>query len=801
MRGTCKLLVGITAWAAFAAFSTGAHAALGADSDGDGLPDALEAVYGRSASIRDNDVFGSSELFAMQQYRDFLRREGDRGGIDYWTGQVRTGAITRESTIASFLAAPEFEGRIAPVARLYFAYFRRIPDVGGLLFWSDQSAAGVALADISQAFASSSEFQQTYGALTNADYVTQVYRNVLGRDPDAGGFAFWKGQLDAGAQSRGSMMLAFSESPEYRGLIGPQVQVTMLYVGMLQRAPDTGGFNFWTAQIASGTSSLQLIASFFQSAEYKARFLGPDADTKTAAYNAFAARLLNTTSFGPTPALVAHVRDLGPVGWVEEQLAAAPNPYPVYPFYPATKPANCTFTTSGTTPESLCERDNYSLYLLQNAFFTKALNGPDQLRQRVAFALGQVFVVSGTEVSMAYPMRNFHQKMLDGAFGNFEDLMYAVTVDPVMGRYLDMANNDKANASGTVQPNENYARELMQLFTLGVSKLNPDGSLKLDAQNEPIPTYDQSTVIGFARVFTGWTWPTLAGATPRWTNPTSYHDVMVPIQSHHDVATKTLLSVTLPANQAADTDLRAALHDIFLHENVGPFIGRQLIQQLVTSNPSPAYVARVSAAFNNNGAGVRGDLRAVVRAIVLDSEALGAHAPDYGKLKEPALFVVSLLRAMGGTSDGLYLRQQASNMGQNLFTSPSVFNYYPADYIIPGTDLDGPPFGLYNATTIFTRANYAYSMTFGGGANPDPNSPLVGAIGTHIDLAPFQALASDVPRLVDTIGDRLLPGQMTPEMRNAVITAVSAVSATSTLDRVRTAVYLIALSPRFQLER
>lgn len=792
-----KLLRAIIIGAALAAQSLIVHAALGADSDGDGIPDGLEALYGRDPAIKDNDVFGSSQLFAMQQYRDFLRREGDQGGIDYWTGQVRTGATTHEATIASFIAAPEFQGTIAPVARLYFAYFLRIPDVGGLLYWSDQSAAGESLANISQAFASSAEFQATYGSLTNDAYVTQVYRNVLNRDPDPSGFAFWKGQLDAGTQSRGSMMLSFSESAEYVSLIGPKVQVTELYVGMLQRSPDTSGFNYWTAQIAAGTPSLQLIASFFQSAEYKTRFLGTDADTKIASYNAFAARMLNTTSFGPTPALVAHVRDLGPVGWANEQMATPGIAYPVYPYYPATKPISCTATAVASAPESICDRDNYSLYQLQNAFFTKALSGPDQLRQRVAFALGQIFVVSGTEVSMAYAMRNFHQKLMDGAFGNFQDLMYAVTLDPVMGRYLDMANNDKG--SGSTQPNENYARELMQLFTLGTATLNADGSFVLDAQSQPIPPYTQADVSAAAKVYTGWTWPTLAGATLKWTNPTSYHAPMEAVQAHHDVSAKTFLGDAIPINQTADVELRRALNDIFMHPNVGPFIGRQLIQQLVTSNPTPAYVARVTAVFNNNGLGVRGDLGAVVRAIVLDSEALGPHASDYGKLEEPVLFVVGLLRAMGGTSDGLYLRQQASSMNQNLFTSPSVFNYYPADYIVPGTNLDGPPFGIYNATTIFTRANFVYQMTFGNGAAPDVN--LAGSIGTHIDLSAYQSLTTNVPLLVDSLGNVLLPGQMSTVMRNAVITAVNAVPTTTNLDRVKTAVYLISTSPRSQLEQ
>ena len=787
-----------------------ARAALGPDTDGDGLPDTLEVLYGRDVNVKDNDIFGSSGLFTLQQYRDFFGREGDAAGVQGWTNALLAGTYTRQQVIDAFLSSQEFSGNVAPVARLYFATFLRVPDYAGLIFNAGLVHDGtISIAQLADFFTTSPEFAATYGSLDNTQFVTLLYNNVLGRAPDQAGLNGWVQLLVSGGYSRGQVLLGFSESTEYQAAMANKVFVTMMYVGMLRRTPEPTGFNAWVALMVSGTPRASVIDGFFQSTEYRNRFLGPDANAKIRSYDAAAARLLNSTSFGATAAMVASIREGGPNQWVESQLYTPSTVFPPFPYYPATQPANCVFTTNSTTPQSICERDNYTLYQVQNVFFRNALAAPDQLRQRVAFALSQIFVVSGFEIAQAYAMAGYQQKLIDGAFGNFEDLMYAVTLDPVMGRYLDMANNQKANTSGSVQPNENYARELMQLFTLGVWMLNPDGSFMLDAQSNPIPTYDQNTILNFARIYTGWTYPTAPGALPPTgsnTNPTSYNGPMIPVVGRHDTGSKVLLPTptaptgqVIPANQTPDMDVRDALHNIFTHPNVGPFVGRQLIQHLVTANPSPAYVARVSAVFNNNGSGVRGDLRSVVRAVVLDPEALTPTAPEHGKLREPVVFVTAFLRAMGGGSDGLYMRQQASNMSQNAYNSPSVFNYYPADYIIPGTDLDGPTFGIWNATTIFARANYIYQMTFGNGAAPD--TTLAGAVGTHINMANFQPYAGNPDQLVDLLGSMLLPGQMTPELKTPIVAAVTAVTATNTLDRVRTAIYLIAASPRFQLER
>ena len=243
------------------------------DADNDGIPDEVEAGVGRNPLVKYNDIFGDARLFAMQQYRDFIRREGDAPGIAFWTNQITTNTQDRAETIRSFFDSYEFQVLGSPVVRLYFAYFLRIPDYAGVDFWMGQSRAGTPLATISQNFAASAEFDARYGALNNSQFVDLVYQNVLGRAPDAPGKAFWQGQLDANAMSRGQVMLGFSESDEYRISSIGKVFVTMMYVGMLRRAPEQAGFDFWVDYVNRGNPRLSLIRGFLASPEYRARFL------------------------------------------------------------------------------------------------------------------------------------------------------------------------------------------------------------------------------------------------------------------------------------------------------------------------------------------------------------------------------------------------------------------------------------------------------------------------------------------------------------------------------------------------
>ena len=362
--------------------------------------------------------------------------------------------------------------------------------------------------------------------------------------------------------------------------------------------------------------------------------------TSAAVSAADAARLLEQATFGVTATDVAHVQTIGIDAYINEQLAYPPTQYIGYTYTPHTAPANCI--DDGSTPpdaSSLCARDRYSPFQVQRDFFIHALNNPDQLRQRVAFALSQIMVVSSVEIYEAYGLANYENILLRDAFGNYRTLLQDVTLSPTMGHYLDMVNSDETNPQNGTVPNQNYAREVLQLFSIGLVELNPDGTQQLDASGAPIATFDGATIEGFASVFTGWTYPPLPGASSQWTNPINFDGTMVAFPNNHQPGTKSLLnSYTVPANQTPAQDLADALDNIFNHPNVGPFISKQLIQHLVTSNPSPDYVARVAAVFANNGQKVRGDLSAVVRAILTDTEARGDAPPNnlFGHLREPA---------------------------------------------------------------------------------------------------------------------------------------------------------------------
>jgi uncharacterized protein (DUF1800 family) len=508
-----------------------------------------------------------------------------------------------------------------------------------------------------------------------------------------------------------------------------------------------------------------------------------------------AVRLLEQSTFGPNDALVAHVMQVGTQAFLNEQYAAPASKYPSLKYVPAGQQA----TFCPTDPDPQCGRDYYTLFLLQNAFFTNALSGPDQLRQRVAFALSQITVTSGLVVNLAYGMAKYQQIFLDNAFGNYEEILARVTLSSVMGDYLNMVNNDKPSKG--VNPNENYARELMQLFSIGVWKLNQDGTQQLDAYGLPIPTYGQDEIEGFAHVFTGWTYPVLPGVPARTHNPKNFLGDMVPVDPNHDKGAKLLLNgVTLPAGGTILTDLKAAIFNVFMHPNVGPFIGKQLIQKLVTGDPTPQYVSRVAAVFNDNSQGVRGDLKAVVNAILTDPEARGATklAPGYGKLREPVLFMAAAARALNTQSDGVFFGQQSGQLGQPLFYPASVFNYYPPTYLLPDTGELAPEFAIQNSSTAINRYNFANTLSFGTIA---PLATLPGAIGSTPNWAPLSALASNTTALLDELDALLLHGTMSAAMRASITAAVNAVPANNPLTRAKTAFYLVVTSAEYQVER
>ena len=514
-------------------------------------------------------------------------------------------------------------------------------------------------------------------------------------------------------------------------------------------------------------------------------------------------RFLEQATFGPTAALVQEVQGLGMKAWLDRQLAAKQSSYPALPAMPASSSTGCP---AGSPPT--CVRDNYTLYPLQVRFFRNALEKDDQLRQRVALALHEILVVSGLKVTQPSQMAPYLNMLLDNAFENYRKILYDLTLNPAMGRYLDMVNNDAPTPTSNVAPNENYAREVLQLFSIGVDLLNPDGTPRLDLTGNSIPAYTQDNIEDFAHVFTGWTYAPIPPAPSVKHNPPNFLAPMVLYRNasgkdtNHDKGVKLLLDYpgavhsTLSEGGDGEVELNAAIDNIFHHPNVGPFICKQLIQHLVTSNPSPAYVARVSRAFESNIAGVRGDMKAVLTAILLDPEARGParDEPTYGHLREPVLFITNLLRAVGASSDGI-LAPQASALGQNLFYPATVFSYFPYDFELTGTDLVGPEFGVQTSLSAINRVNLVNTLVFSHIQPPAPDP------GTALDLAPLGLLAGDPAALVGSLNQLLMHGAMPPDMKSTVTNAVATIPATNLLLRVQTALYLVASSSQYQVQR
>jgi hypothetical protein len=525
-------------------------------------------------------------------------------------------------------------------------------------------------------------------------------------------------------------------------------------------------------------------------------------------------RFLQQATFGPTFALDQRVRRIGLKVWLAEQFEApypsANNPYPNLVLKSTDVDTGCPFPR--TDPQfAICSRDYYSMYLPQNWFFKEAFYGEPQLRHRVAWALSQIWVVSGLDTQQASWMIAYHQQLSNNSFGNYRTLMKDVTLNPAMGNYLDMVRSTRNN------PNENYPREILQLFSIGLFMLNQDGTLQLDNNGDPIPTYDQNTVNNFTKVFTGWTFCENTQLCPNRTQGApNYKDPMLLNQNNHDVTAKTLLSYpnvvnpTIAAGLNGNTEIDLALDNIFYHPNVAPFVSKQLIQHLVTSDPSPAYVGRIAAVFNNNGQNVRGDLKAVVKAILLDPEARGniKTDPNYGKLREPVQYITNFLkhfnvRSADGSqqSDGV-VNSLTQPIGQDVLRAPTVFNYYTPNYVIPGTSMLGPEFGILTTGTAIGRTNQINRMTFNriNVSTGNTNIPL----GTSIDLSEMIALSqadSTGNLLIDTLDTRMMHGAMQTDMKNTIRTAVQAVAASNPTLRAQTAIYLTATSSQYQIQR
>ncbi len=475
-----------------------------------------------------------------------------------------------------------------------------------------------------------------------------------------------------------------------------------------------------------------------------------------------AVRFLEMATFGPTPTSVAELQTLGRDAWLAAQFA---------------KPAS-------TWPDPLDPTENVTR--LQTSFFNIALNSDDQLRQRVSFALAQIMVASAVKDIRFDQMVGYQRIMGDNAFGKFRDLLTNITLSPAMGYFLDMVNNAKANPSAGTVANENYAREVMQLFTLGLVQLNPDGTQIL-RNGATVPEYDQSTVTQMAKVMTGWTYAPEPGYASHWGNQAYYFAPMVPFDTYHDQTEKDLnlpIPCTIGAGGTTVNDMNAALDCIYKQTNVAPFIAYRLIQRLVMSNPSTAYVSRVSNAFTTSG----GDLQATVTAVLTDTEAL---TEGSGKLNEPVLYATQVLRAIdAATASADGLATQTNNMGQNVLTAGSVFSYFSPFFRIP--DMTPPPvapeFQAMNASTALARANFVYKAITNG---------ISGNI--QVNLANLQDLANNPADLVEAVNQALYRGEMDSNVRSILTTAAN--GSTNTLTRVRSVLYAAAAAPQYEVEQ
>jgi uncharacterized protein (DUF1800 family) len=534
----------------------------------------------------------------------------------------------------------------------------------------------------------------------------------------------------------------------------------------------------------------------------------PQQDEATAAVTRVAAsRLLDQATFGARPHsgaaapaidTVEHVIARGISGAVNDQLL---------------EPAGAFARTPSHS--GVCDAPFDPSFDLGAQFFVHAIRARDQLRLRTMFALHQILVVSENGINenrstcnseRRDAMMRYLNTLRTGAFGNYRDLLEAITLEPAMGTYLDMANNVAFDASGArITPNENFARELLQLFTLGTSLLAEDGTVIVDADGKPRPAYNEGRVQALARTLTGWTYAGAGCPAMGGKRPATYTASMIPCDVNHDDRMAQLFNYAGAVNGGITTagagarrHLDEALDNIFHHPNLPPFVVKQLIQHLVTSNPSRAYVRRIVQVFKDDGttAHRRGNLRAVVRAILLDAEARNATpAPSAGRLRAPAELIARVLRSFGTRLDGAlepgrFLNARSGEMGQSVPRPPSVFSYYAPNNPLPDfPNLVGPELGLLDTGTIAVRANFMHSLLHSGS---------FAANGINFDLADIPDTA---PEILDWIDDNWMHGVMSAELRTTLTAALADPLVTNADRRKQLALYLAALSPEFQIQR
>ncbi len=535
------------------------------------------------------------------------------------------------------------------------------------------------------------------------------------------------------------------------------------------------------------------------------------------AREADSSRFLQQASFGPTRSEIARLNTLSQAQWLDEQLAM-----PAQPEY-------LTYIQGKYDLGNAYLPLSHALYTpdwIGQKFWALAATSPAQLRQRVAWALHNIFVVSQVDSNLFHHARAYaayldHLNRL--AFGNYRQILEEVALSPAMGIYLSHMRNQKEDPATFRLPDENFARELMQLFSIGLYELNVDGSLKRNAQGQPVETYSNDDVMAMAKVFTGWSWGyddnQLTEHNFRWGTPDAATrgnarvDIrrMKPYPGQWSTAEKRLFTgkpqaAVIPASTAPAESVRIALDTLFNHPNVGPFIGRQLIQRLVTGNPSADYVRRVALAFNDNGQGVRGDMAAVIRAVLLDPEARAGSTPGFGKVREPVMRLTHWMRSFGArSSSGEYLiSTELANLNQRANYMPSVFGYFRPGYVPPassqiGEGVTAPEMQIVDESTTANWVNTLELMLREG----------LGWHGTNRDLTLLPsteaALIAQAPgALLQHLDMLLFAGRMSPALRKDIMDAIQGVPETVAgrdLMRARVAIFIAMASPEYLVQR
>lgn len=510
-----------------------------------------------------------------------------------------------------------------------------------------------------------------------------------------------------------------------------------------------------------------------------------------------AVRLARQATFGPTPEVIERIATLGIAGWIDEQFTLRGSTYnDIIEWVPAEYCNN-----NNAVPR--CASIHFSRNRVAARFYADATMAPDQLRQRVAFALSQILVVGNSGEATA-GLASYQQLLLDNAFGNYGELLRQVTLHGYMGRYLSMADSSRT------APSENFARELLQLFAMGPVKLNHDGTAQRDGTGATIPAYTQDDIRGIARALTGWTYAKSGGRSD-WTG----NDLSLPMvpaaAGRYDSDAKMFLGTSVPAGTAAADGVRIVTEAVFRDSSTAPRLAKLLIQHLVTANPSPGYVGRIASVFEDNGSGTRGDLKAVVRAILLDPEARGDEPRGLGagKVKEPVLVMTGVARAIGLATDGVAFVQRDTALGQPVFGAPSVFNFYPPDYpLAGGSALVSPASKLLSAG----NATWIHNLTFNWTVLGEPNRGewnfdmgLPNYTGSQPHWAAWEKMADDPDRLVAVVNLLLLNNSAAAAQKDALRAAIVSVRngdpAVQAHKRAQIALYVAATSPNFLVDR